>query len=391
MQITLPDYVKKCINTIENAGYEAFCVGGAVRDSISVLAVPSDFDIAVNCPPDVTLSLFERAIPTGIEHGTVTVIIDQKPIEVTTYRIDGDYSDARHPNSVSFVGNIKEDLARRDFTVNAIAYNEKNGIFDPFCGCEDIKSKILRTVGDPAKRFCEDSLRIMRLFRFASQLGFCIEENTLKCAIENIPLLKNISAERIFSELVKMLNGEFLCLTAPFFSSGGLKNHGITPCDIEKISALPRDAVLRFAALCIIADCDAENTCRLLKTDNEFRNSISAIIRLYEGDTPTSRADIKHGLAECDSKDYFRFLTLLSLKGINTDSLIKECQDILSKDEPYLIKHLLLDGNDLLSMEIAGKEIGNALRFLQNEVIENKEQNTKENLKNLITKRFFRS
>ncbi len=391
MQITLPDYVKKCINTIENAGYEAYCVGGAVRDCISALTVPSDFDIAVNCPPDVTLTLFDKAIPTGIEHGTVTVIIDKNPIEVTTYRIDGDYSDARHPKSVLFVGNIKDDLARRDFTVNAIAYNEKHGIFDPFFGCEDIKSKILRTVGDPAKRFCEDALRIMRLFRFASQLGFCIENNTLQCALENILLLKNISAERIFAELVKMLSGDSLSLAAPFFSSGGLKHLGIAPCDIEKITTLPSDAVIRFAALCIIADCDAENTCRLLKTDNQFKDSVCSIVKLYRSAVPNSREDIKRGLSFLDKTDYLKFLNLLSLKDIKTDSLIKEYEDILSKDEPYLIKHLLLDGNDLLEMGVVGKQIGEALRFLQNEVIENKEQNTKENLINLITKRFLRS
>ncbi len=208
----LPKYIKNCIDTLTAAGYEAYAVGGAVRDSLLGLE-PSDWDVTTGATPNKILEVFSdrRTIPTGIKHGTVTVIFEdgegKHPVEITTFRVDGEYRDARHPNGVSFASRISDDLSRRDFTVNAMAYNEKEGLVDLFGGREDLKNGILRTVGEPKKRFCEDALRILRAFRFCAQLDFKFEEKTLEGALECAPLLKNISRERVGAEFKRLLVG----------------------------------------------------------------------------------------------------------------------------------------------------------------------------------------
>ena len=180
MNITIPQEVNIILTRLHEAGFEAFCVGGAVRDSIMGIA-PGDWDITTSALPEETRGVFSdfKTIDTGLKHGTLTVIIDHKPYEITTYRIDGEYGDNRHPESVSFTRNIEDDLARRDFTVNAIAYNPSRGIVDPYGGQSDIYNSIIKTVGDPDRRFNEDGLRIMRALRFSSVLGFKIEKETL--------------------------------------------------------------------------------------------------------------------------------------------------------------------------------------------------------------------
>ena len=175
--MNIPEYVRVIIERLEAAGHEAYIVGGSLRDML-IGRAPSDFDVTTSALPEKTLALFSdmRAIPTGIEHGTITVLSDGFPIEVTTFRTDGEYLDSRHPESVSFTSDVCDDLSRRDFSMNAIAYNEKRGIVDPFCGREDINNKIIRAVGDPDTRMREDALRIMRALRFSAQLSFSIEE-----------------------------------------------------------------------------------------------------------------------------------------------------------------------------------------------------------------------
>lgn len=208
-RISLPQKVLFAINRLEDAGFEAYAVGGAVRDLL-LGKNASDFDITTSAFPDETKKVFEdfRVIETGIKHGTVTVLVEGEPLEITTFRVDGEYEDCRHPKNVIFTRNIFEDLSRRDFTINAIAYNHKNGIVDFFGGVEDLKSGVIKAVGDAEKRFSEDALRILRCVRFASVLGFEIEEKTEKAIEEKLPLLKNVSAERVFVELKKLLCGE---------------------------------------------------------------------------------------------------------------------------------------------------------------------------------------
>ncbi len=204
MEIILPGDVSYIINKLEEAGYEAYAVGGCIRDTL-LGRKPLDWDITTSAKPSFVKSCFKRTVDTGIKHGTVTVMISDTGYEVTTYRIDGEYEDGRHPGSVEFTSNLHLDLARRDFTVNAMAYNNKNGLIDIFGGFKDLKDKIIRCVGNPGDRFSEDALRMLRAVRFSGQLGFQIEENTRQAIKDNASSLKKISAERIRTELSKLL------------------------------------------------------------------------------------------------------------------------------------------------------------------------------------------
>lgn len=207
MNISMPNGAKTIIDKLYADGYEAFIVGGCVRDALLGKAA-NDFDITTCAMPEAVKEIFEKTVDTGIQHGTVSVILDDGVYEVTTYRIDGDYADNRHPVSVSFTGNIVDDLARRDFTVNAMAYNGRVGLVDEFGGVSDLERGIIRAVGDPYKRFSEDALRILRAVRFASVLGFTIDAQTKEAASVLCKNLSSVSAERIFVEWKKLLGGK---------------------------------------------------------------------------------------------------------------------------------------------------------------------------------------
>ena len=204
MKLTIPSNAEKILQVLNENGYEAYVVGGCVRDSI-LDRNPNDWDITTSASPYQVKELFPRTIDTGLQHGTVTVMMDKEGYEITTYRVDGDYEDGRHPKEVTFTSSLEEDLKRRDFTINAMAYHPKEGLVDLFHGMDDMENKIIRCVGDPMERFHEDALRIMRAVRFSAQLGFEIEEQT-KAGISRLTSnLKNVSAERIQAELVKLL------------------------------------------------------------------------------------------------------------------------------------------------------------------------------------------
>ena len=204
IRIIVPPKAKYIIDTITAAGYEAYVVGGCVRDSI-LGREPQDWDITTSAKPGQVKELFPRTIDTGLQHGTVTVMLEREGFEVTTYRIDGQYEDSRHPKEVRFTPDLEEDLKRRDFTVNAMAYNENRGLVDIFGGMEDIRAGVIRCVGDPLERFQEDALRMLRAIRFSAQLGYVIDDTTREGIRELASTLKNISAERIQTELVKLL------------------------------------------------------------------------------------------------------------------------------------------------------------------------------------------
>ena len=204
MKMTVPENVKNIIGVLESHGFEAYAVGGCVRDTL-LLRAPGDWDITTSAKPEEVKQLFSHTIDTGIEHGTVTVMMNHIGYEVTTYRIDGEYEDARHPKEVTFTANLVEDLKRRDFTINAMAYNERSGLVDECDGLGDLEKGVIRCVGDPMERFSEDALRMLRAVRFAAQLGFSIEENT-KAAIRKLaPTIAKVSVERIAVELIKIL------------------------------------------------------------------------------------------------------------------------------------------------------------------------------------------
>ena len=204
MKLTIPSDAEEILRVLNENGHEAYVVGGCVRDSI-LGRCPNDWDITTSASPYQVKELFPRTIDTGLQHGTVTVMMDKEGYEVTTYRVDGEYEDGRHPKQVTFTSSLEEDLKRRDFTINAMAYHPKEGIVDLFHGMDDMQNKVIRCVGDPLERFHEDALRIMRAVRFSAQLGFEIEEET-KAGISRLTQnLRNVSAERIQAELVKLL------------------------------------------------------------------------------------------------------------------------------------------------------------------------------------------
>ena len=204
MKLNIPSGAEIILNTLEQHGYEAYVVGGCVRDSI-LGRCPDDWDITTSASPEQVKALFRRTVDTGLQHGTVTVLIEKEGFEVTTYRVDGDYEDGRHPKEVRFTSNLKEDLKRRDFTINAMAYHPERGLVDLFGGVNDMEKKVIRCVGDPMERFQEDALRILRAVRFSAQLGFTIEASTKEAIGALAPNLKLVSAERIQVELVKLL------------------------------------------------------------------------------------------------------------------------------------------------------------------------------------------
>ena len=204
MKLTIPSNAEKILHILEENGYEAYVVGGCVRDSI-LGRTPDDWDITTSASPEQVKELFHRTVDTGLQHGTVTVLMDKEGYEVTTYRVDGDYEDGRHPKQVMFTSSLEEDLKRRDFTINAMAYHPVRGLVDLFHGMEDMQAKIIRCVGDPMERFHEDALRILRAVRFSAQLGFTIEKETKNGIRVLAPNLKCVSAERIQTELVKLL------------------------------------------------------------------------------------------------------------------------------------------------------------------------------------------
>ncbi|NLL63796.1 MAG: HD domain-containing protein [Ruminococcaceae bacterium] len=208
MKIKLPTYVNNAISLLVDAGFEAFAVGGCVRDSL-LGTVPKDWDITTSALPNEVREVFLdfKVIETGIKYGTVTVLIEKQPVEITTYRIDGEYYDSRHPSAVTFTRSLKEDLARRDFTINALAYSDETGVIDEFDGIGDLERKLIRSVGNPDKRFQEDALRIFRALRFSATLDFCIESETEKSIKRNAELLNNVAAERITVELLKFICG----------------------------------------------------------------------------------------------------------------------------------------------------------------------------------------
>ena len=279
----LPPYIQKALRILKEHGAQGYAVGGCVRDALLGREV-NDYDLTVNVPPEITEACFAgyRVIETGMKHGTVTAVLDGHNVEITSFRIDGGYTDLRRPDSVRFTSSLAEDLSRRDFTVNAMAYSPETGITDLFGGREDLKNRLIRCVGDPDLRFGEDALRILRALRFASVLGFEIEPATAAAVMKNAGNLRHISAERIFVELKKLLAGEtaedILLRFRPVIEICLPALCSLSPAAYEEAARAAgklRDPALSFAALLRPAGQEAaDKTCRDLKTDNKFRASV---------------------------------------------------------------------------------------------------------------------
>lgn len=294
-----PEYVKNCIDRLHMSGFAAYAVGGAVRDSL-LLREPSDWDITTSALPEQIISTFSdrRTVLTGVKHGTVTVLEPDAagalhPLEITTFRVDGEYKDNRRPESVSFSESLHDDLSRRDFTVNALAYNEEEGIVDEFGGQRDLEARLIRAVGEPRRRFNEDALRILRAFRFSARLGFDIEENTYAAACECAPLLKNIARERVCAEIRGLLcspNAEHALRLAVL---GGVWDELFIPAqripsgaELERMSGAPEDSFeLRLALLFSDSDGDGwERAVSSLKLSNAEKKLVARLMSIRHFD-----------------------------------------------------------------------------------------------------------
>lgn len=375
----LPSDTEYIIETLQKNGYEAFAVGGCVRDMLNG-DTPHDFDITTSAEPETVMSLFEKTVPTGIKHGTVTVIINGVPNEVTTYRTDGEYRDHRRPDSVIFVKSLREDLARRDFTVNAMAYNKKDGLKDFFGGKQDIQNRILRAVGEPGRRFYEDALRIMRLFRFSSVLGFDIEENTLKAALEYAPTLKSVSAERIYSELLKTLCGKNPAALKPLTDIGGLGFLGVNTSPDYGILPLLGSADTKLFAFLYSGGAEVSPALDFLKVPNKTKRAAQDMLTLLNMPFPKTKPEIKEMLYLTSPPSAENYFDYRSAYGKDCAAARDMLTEIIKNGEPYRISDLKIGGKDLKKCGISGRAIGETLEKLRRSVLKNPELNTRSEL-----------
>jgi len=378
MRIVLPDYAVKCLDIIEANGFEAWAVGGCIRDALLGLN-GGDVDVASSASPEDVKSIFAKVYDTGIKHGTVTVIVDGYPIEITQFRNDGNYTDNRHPDKVIPVLSIEEDVARRDFTVNAMAYNPKREYIDLYGGTDDLKSRTIKCVGDPQKRFQEDALRIMRAFRFASKLNFSIEENTLAAAVSMSERLSNVSSERICKELYLTLCGQNPSIIKTLIQSDALSRYGITSVNgnLEILKSVTNDIGSIFAVFAYLCGADAEKMCIALKTSRKTREEAAVYQNELNLTLPNTRFEIKKRLRAT----YGLYDSCLSLRGAVLNEDVSCCQNMLSEilanKEAFDISMLEITGNDIADSGVSGKKIGDTLERLLELVMIDPELNTR--------------
>ena len=384
MIFNLPQNINYVLDTLTQNGHKAYIVGGCVRDLLCGKE-PHDYDITTSALPNETQNLFDKTIATGLKHGTVTVIVDNTPIEVTTFRTESVYNDSRHPESVNFVRNVSEDLARRDFTVNAMCYNHADGLIDLFGGKNDISNKILRAVGNAETRFQEDALRILRLFRFAATLGFNIEKDTIDAAIKCAPLLKNISAERIFVELTKAAQGDNVSVISPLLETKCLSDYCISNGNLDSINKLENDEFLRTFTLLYLTSTDLQKTLNALKCSNNFKDYCTKMAYLDKCGITSDKKSIKRALNYADFIIVFDCIKYFEhVLNIDVSKHKKEICEIKLYNEPYKISQLNITGQDITALGFDGKEVGEKLSLLLDEVIENPNLNEREKLLNLI-------
>lgn len=396
MDYLLDDKVAYIIKTLNNHGFEANIVGGCVRD-ILLNSVPSDFDINTDATPNQIIDIFKgfKIIETGIKHGTLSLILNGKAYEITTYRIDGKYTDYRRPETVKFSFNLADDLARRDFTINALAYNYKDGLLDFHNGCEDLKNQIIRCVGDPYIRFKEDALRILRAIRFASTLGFKIEEVTKKAMFENRHLLLNIANERIYIELMKTLTGKYVSEVLAQFKV--ILEVFIPELRyvsrykfIESLKYLAKEKEDQSIILAILLK-PLENFNEILKrfkVDNKTYQEVSFLIEHYYYPIEVDRITIRFTLNKMGKDMLVKLLKMQyfveHIDKFYYDLSLSTIKYIEENKLPYQLKHLEIDGNDIQKFGFHGKEIAVQLKNLLSLVIKNKLNNTREDLYNYL-------
>lgn len=436
MKIKMPGKVNKIIGVLQEAGFEAYAVGGCIRDSL-LGRTPNDWDITTSAKPMEVKALFSHTIDTGIRHGTVTILLDREGFEVTTYRIDGEYEDGRHPKEVSFTGSLEEDLKRRDFTINALAYNETAGLIDIFDGQKDLKDGIIRCVGNAEERFTEDALRMLRAIRFSAQMGYRIEKNTLAAIHKLAGNLEKISAERIQTELLKLivsphpdyLRTAYECgVTKVFFPEFDLametpQNHphhcyNVGEHILHSLLEIPADKVLRLTMLlhdiakpqCLTVDekgithfhgheeMGAEMSrviLRRLRMDNDTTDKVCRLVRFHDygnGVAPDRRI-VRRAVNKIGEDLFADFLLVKKADLLAQSMYLREeklsnlaawdaCyREIREAEECVSLRTLAVNGKDLIAAGLQpGRELGDILKQLLDEVLENPEKNEKDYL-----------
>lgn len=438
-KINLTRDVKIVFETLEKAGFECYMVGGCVRDFL-LGKKPHDIDFTTNAMPNEIKKCFDgfSVIDTGIKHGTLTVLVNHIPYEITTFREDGEYLNNRKPKGVRFVRDLKTDLSRRDFTINAIAYNPSVGFVDYFGGQRDLKNKIIRCVGEPSKRLEEDALRILRALRFSSTMGFEIEEKTKQACCEKAHLLKNISAERVCGELFKTLLGdnahniifdyidvwgsiipEMLAMKG-FLQYNPHHVHDVLKHTCVALQGAPNDLIVRLAVLfhdigkpeSFTMDekgnghfyghaAKSENITRTifhkLKVDNKTKDDVLTLIKYHDLDLQATEKYVKKLCYKLGSLEMVKKLILVQradnygqalLHGERIskfDEIDKIIEKIEKEDLSFSLKDLEVDGNDLIKMGYKGKDIGVKLNFLLDAVLNDKIKNNKKDLVEYLT------
>ena len=417
----IPKYVQNVLSALEKAGYEAWCVGGCVRDSL-LGRVPEDWDVTTSALPEETMAIFDsHAFPTGLQHGTVTVRQEHKSIEVTTYRVDGTYHDHRRPDSVTFTRSLEEDLKRRDFTVNAMALSLGGELRDPFGGQADLETGILRCVGNPDRRFGEDALRILRGLRFAAVLGFEMDPATGESIHRNRELLQEIAVERIQVELMKLLCGKdaakilrkFPDVLGVFWPEVlpmvGFDQRNYHHCydvwehTLHAVDAVPADPVLRCAILmhdigkprCFTVDDAgvghfyghgtiskelADQMLRRLKCTTEFRETVVRLVDWHDRDIPRTDKSIRRALRILGETDLRRLIAVKRADNLAQAPEFHDRQLELDKAEAILgkllkenacfsLKQMQVNGHDLMTLGLTGPVIGKTLNVLLDRIV----------------------
>lgn len=364
-----------CCEVLWRAGFEAYPVGGCVRDLL-LGRVPGDWDVTTNALPEQVSAVFDRTIPTGVRHGTVTVIVDGTAVEVTTFRTEGGYSDGRHPDAVRFDATLEQDLARRDFTINAMALARDGSVVDPFGGQTDLDAKLIRCVGQPDRRFAEDALRMFRAVRFGAQLDFVIEKLTLEALEQNAHKAEHLAAERVRVELEKILCSPRPERIKTLFDLGFMAPwSGRMPAAPERLTQLPCQPMLRWEGLCACLGADdVEGFLRSLKLDGTTIRACAAGQKLWQAGLPQTQRDWRLGLMEY-GVDGCRAGAAMA----GNEALV-QLETVLAQNPCVRAEQLALSGEDLVNLGFSGKDIGRVQRQLLTFLAACPQANTKERL-----------